>query len=259
MGRTRNNPPKTLVTTSWDDGHPLDLRVAERLAAHGMAGTFYVPLRYRTVPCMSVAQMRELQALGMEIGSHTVTHPRLSEIRDDAALQELRESRDALENMLGQPVTSFCYPEGKHRRGLGRLVRAAGYRLARTTLAFHTDLVFDPLTMPVSMQLYPHSRAVLLRHALREGNLSGCFAWLHRLGRESDPVRLAGRIQAHIRQQGGVLHIWGHSWELQNGAMWPLLESVLEGISGQRDVEYVTNAGVLAAVSPSPGPIYANV
>src|SRR5688500_11915407 len=41
-----------IVTTSWDDGHPLDIRLAEMLARHGVAGTFYVPLRYEGVPVM---------------------------------------------------------------------------------------------------------------------------------------------------------------------------------------------------------------
>jgi len=53
---------KVYVTTSWDDGHELDLRLASELAAHGMAGTFYVApdaARYRRpsalvpAPCAS--------------------------------------------------------------------------------------------------------------------------------------------------------------------------------------------------------------
>lgn len=257
MVRDLHNPRRVVVTTSWDDGHPADLRVAERLAAHGMAGTFYIPLRYSLVPRMSVVQMRELLALGMEIGAHTVTHPRLSEIGDDEALREMRESREALEDMLAVPVTSFCYPEGKLRRGLGRLACAAGFRVARNTLAFQTGLEFDPLSMPVGMQLHPHSRAVLLRHALHERNLEGAYAWLRRFGGASDPLRLASRMLNHIVQNGGVLHIWGHSWEIENGNSWPLLEEILDSISGRSNIEYVTNADVPVAAAPSPKPEFA--
>jgi len=238
-----------LVTTSWDDGHPLDLRVAERLAARAMTGTFYVPVRYAAVPRMSVSQLRQLRAMGMEVGSHTVSHPRLSEVGDDAAFRELRDSRDALENILGEPVTSFCYPEGKLRPGLAELVRAAGYTLARTTLAFRNDLSFRPLAMPVSMQLYPHSRAILARHALREGNLSGLFAWIARFGRVSDPAALAGRMLSEIRRRGGILHIWGHSWEIENQGLWPVFDRILDAVSRERDAQYLTNSGVLAALS----------
>jgi len=246
--RVHNQGLACLVTTSWDDGHPFDLRVAERLAARGIAGTFYVPLRYDAIPRMSGVQIRRLRAMGMEIGSHTMSHLRLSEASDETALRELLESRDALENMLGEPVTSFCYPEGKLRPGVAQLVRAAGYTLARTTWAFRNRLAFDPLLMPVSMQLYAHSPAVLARHALLEGNMAGLFDWITRLGRISDPPGLAGRMLSEIRRRGGVLHIWGHSWELENCGLWPLLDQVLDTIARQQGVEYLTNAGVLAAV-----------
>ena len=239
-----------LVTTSWDDGHPLDLRVAERLAARGVTGTFYVPLRYPAIERMSVAQLRQLRAMGMEIGSHTVSHPRLSEVDDDTAFRELRDSRDALENMLGEPVTSFCYPEGKLRPGLAALVEAAGYTLARTTLAFRNDLSFDPLAMPVSMQFYPHSRVILARHALHEGNTSGLFAWIARFGRISDPAALAARMFSDIRRRGGILHLWGHSWEIENKGLWPMLDRLLEAVSREQDAQYLTNSGVLAAIPP---------
>jgi len=238
-----------LVTTSWDDGHPLDLRVAERLAARGMTGTFYVPVRYAAVPRMSVSQLRQLRAMNMEVGSHTVSHPRLSEVGDDTAFRELRESRDALENMLGEPVTSFCYPEGKLRPGLAGLVQAAGYTLARTTLAFQNDLSFDPLAMPVSMQLYAHSRTILVRHALREGNMPGLFAWIARFGCISDPVSLAARMLTDIRRRSGILHIWGHSWEIENQELWCALDRILEAVSRERDAQYLTNSGVHAALS----------
>jgi peptidoglycan/xylan/chitin deacetylase (PgdA/CDA1 family) len=248
--RVNNGGQPTLVTTSWDDGHPLDLRIAERLAAHGMTGTFYVPVRYTAVERMSVSQLRQLRAMGMEVGSHTVSHPRLSEVGDDAAFRELRDSRDALENILGGPVTSFCYPEGKLRPGLAELVQAAGYTVARTTLAFRNHLSFQPLAMPVSMQLYPHSRAILARHALREGNMAGLFAWIARFGRVSDPPALAGRMLSDIRRRGGILHIWGHSWEIENRGLWPALDRILEAVTRERDAQYLTNSGVLAALSP---------
>jgi len=247
---THNDAPSLLVTTSWDDGHPLDLRVAERLAAHGVTGTFYVPVQYSAVERMSLSRLRQLRAMGMEVGSHTVSHPRLSEVGDDIAFRELRESRDALENILGEPVTSFCYPEGKLRPGLAELVQAAGYTLARTTLAFRNDLSFDPLAMPVSMQLYPHSRAVLARHALHEGNLSGLFAWVARLGRISDPAALAERMLADMRHRGGIFHVWGHSWEIEDRGLWPVLDRILEAVSRERGAQYLTNSGVLAALSP---------
>ena len=65
---------EALFTTSWDDGHPLDARVAELLSAHGFRGTFYMPLSNREgLPVMPPADVRRL-GQGFEIGSHTIDH-----------------------------------------------------------------------------------------------------------------------------------------------------------------------------------------
>ena len=60
---------KAIVTTSWDDGHPLDLRMADLLARYGMTGAFYVPLLYRSRPVMEKSQIIATMDRGMEIGS----------------------------------------------------------------------------------------------------------------------------------------------------------------------------------------------
>src|SRR5262249_26496051 len=60
----------TYITTSWDDGHPLDLRVADLLARHGLRGTFYVP-RTAENPTMTARQVRELSGT-FEVGGHTL-------------------------------------------------------------------------------------------------------------------------------------------------------------------------------------------
>jgi hypothetical protein len=62
---------RTLVTTSWDDGHPFDLRTAERLCSHRLKGTFYVTAVSSKRARMSLGEVRELLAMGMEIGRRT--------------------------------------------------------------------------------------------------------------------------------------------------------------------------------------------
>ena len=64
--------PTPLITTSWDDGHPLDFRVAEMLSRHNLRGTFYVP-RTADNATMSAAEVRELGA-SFELGAHTLAH-----------------------------------------------------------------------------------------------------------------------------------------------------------------------------------------
>lgn len=85
---------------------------------------------------MTWAQIREMSNAGMEFGSHTVSHPILSTIADDAQLQhELCESKAAIERELGRPVVALAYPVGGRDAINGDVLAAtekAGYRVAFT-------------------------------------------------------------------------------------------------------------------------------
>jgi peptidoglycan/xylan/chitin deacetylase (PgdA/CDA1 family) len=82
---------------------------------------------------MDASEVLEMAAVGMDFGSHTLSHPRLPEIPLAAARQEIRASRARLGELLGQDVISFCYPEGRFNRELVAEVEAAGYRVAVVT------------------------------------------------------------------------------------------------------------------------------
>lgn len=61
---------------------------------------------------LTVSEIRRLLAAGMEIGSHTVSHPKLSQLPPESSWKEIAESRCALEKALGVPVWSIAYPFG---------------------------------------------------------------------------------------------------------------------------------------------------
>jgi len=105
-------------------------RFVENLAAHmdvHIPGE--PPPQY--APC-SWDQLREMAESGLvEIGSHTVTHPILSGVSDDECWRELTTSRQQIEEAMGRPVDSFCYPNGKtedYRPSQVQQVREAGYK-----------------------------------------------------------------------------------------------------------------------------------
>jgi len=75
-------------------------------------------------------QIIELHREGFEIGSHTVSHPRLTDVHMDRIQHELVDSKRMLEEIIGDEVASFCYPQGFYNRETMRLVREAGYRAA---------------------------------------------------------------------------------------------------------------------------------
>src|ERR1700730_19427787 len=106
-GKTGHSRP-SMVTTSWDDGDPLDLGLAEMLRERGLPGTFFVPLTgpYGK-PTLRPADLRMLQAEGFEIGAHTVSHRSLASLRGEELWNEVRNSKCVLEDTLGEQVTMF--------------------------------------------------------------------------------------------------------------------------------------------------------
>ncbi len=86
-------------------------------------------------PLLTGPQLRELAGSGVAIGSHTRTHPRLTELSIEEATCEIANSRVELELVLGQKVDYFAYPYGLYNTALRDAVAAAGYRAACSTLS----------------------------------------------------------------------------------------------------------------------------
>jgi peptidoglycan/xylan/chitin deacetylase (PgdA/CDA1 family) len=124
---------------SFDDGHPTWCDVAVPiLREFDVPATFFVTTDLVDGPGrLSWQGCRDLAAAGYTIGSHTVTHRRLADLDDDAALREVRDSKHRIEDELGVRVRDFAAPYGDPRVDfLERDVRAAreaGYRSFATT------------------------------------------------------------------------------------------------------------------------------
>jgi peptidoglycan/xylan/chitin deacetylase (PgdA/CDA1 family) len=218
-------PP--VVTTSWDDGVDLDLRVAHRLSNLGLKGTFYIARRADRGRALSRQQISELSQIpGVEIGAHTLNHIDLRRADTETFRSEVLGSRHWLEDIVGQSVTSFCFPKGFHYAKMRHTLHRFGFTAARTTMSCRTDLRFDPLLMPTTLHFYPHRGWAYPRHALREGNWRGIANVLFSGASDRDPMAMLGRM---LNLPGTeYIHLWGHSWEIDDIAQWENLDRCLE-------------------------------
>ncbi len=227
--------PRVLATTSWDDGDPLDLRLASVLAARGASGTFYVCRSYGSRPVLDAVGIRDLASVpGVEVGCHTLTH---ADLRSSSRLAE-EVSPAWLCDVLGRDVTSFCYPKGLHSPRAVAAVRGAGYRVARTTMGGCTSLS-DPLRMATTAQLYPHARSTQARHAVKERDWRGLRSVL-RVPWSRSPADLLRAYAARATSDPVVLHVWGHSWEVEEHGLWDELSRVLDAVESL-GATWVTN------------------
>ena len=135
---------RTAVIT-FDDGYADNVGAAAALHRRGMRATWYMvsgsigrapewPFDGRPAGrLMDAAELRALQDAGMEIGSHSLRHRRMTELDPQAQLREAVASKGSLEDLLGAEVHSFAYPYGTFDNACVDAVRQAGYRSACTT------------------------------------------------------------------------------------------------------------------------------
>jgi peptidoglycan/xylan/chitin deacetylase (PgdA/CDA1 family) len=84
-------------------------------------------------PLMTAAQVCEWKAVGMEVGAHSRTHPRLTQCDDSQLEAEIAGSKADLEALTGQAVTQFCYPYGDLDLRVSTAVQQAQFDAATTT------------------------------------------------------------------------------------------------------------------------------
>lgn len=161
--------PKTLVV-SFDDAFASVAELAAPVLAElGLPGTLYAvtnfgdgerPLSWAGIDeweggphaeelrCLDWTRMRALADTGWEIGSHTVTHPRLTQVGEAALERELRDSRAICEEALGLECRSIAYPYGDVDRRVIATAAAAGYRCAAGLPSDSQPIMVTPMAWP---------------------------------------------------------------------------------------------------------------
>jgi len=235
-----------IVTTSWDDGDPLDLGLAEMLRERGLPGTFFVPLTAPYgKPTLRPGDLRTLQAEGFEIGAHTVSHRSLAPLKGEELWKDVRNSKCVLEDMLGEEVPMFCYPNGSYNRRTIRAVEKAGFEGARTVRMFSYSPAFNAYEMPTTVQAYPHTPLAYLRNLGKQGDLASLYGYVTDLRRCKNWVQLGKKLFDQVSAEGGIWHLYGHSWELEALNLWDELREMLDYVARRPGVSYLSNAQVV--------------
>lgn len=233
-------------TSSWDDGHPLDLKLADLMASHGIAGTFYCPVRNQEgLPVLAAHELRALDS-SFELGSHTRDHVYADRVPPDAWEEQVVNGKKELEEILGHSVEGFCYPGGRVGPKSRTAVEAAGFIYARTIENMRLDCGKDPFLTPTSLQFFPHSRWVLVSNFFRYARWSKRISLtLACLSTEHLDQRIE-RVLFRVREQNAILHLWGHSWEIEKYGLWPNLRRLFSRIESTIAKEArLTNAALL--------------
>ncbi len=127
--------PDRPVVLTFDDGYrDLYTTAYPILRAHHFKAVAYVVSGFVNSPVNVTAdQVLEMDANGIQIGAHTVSHADLTKLSGANLWHEVFDSKIALEALVGHPVLDFCYPSGRFNDGVVRAVAAAGFATATTT------------------------------------------------------------------------------------------------------------------------------
>jgi peptidoglycan/xylan/chitin deacetylase (PgdA/CDA1 family) len=140
-------PEQPLIITFDDGAEDVYTRGFPILKKYGFGASVFLISEQST---LGIDQIKEMQAYGIEFGSHTKTHPNLLQMSRDEAAKEIQESRWILEERLNERVIAFAYPygQGAYDERIKELVREGGYLfgcgIKRGKLTF-------PITNPYSL------------------------------------------------------------------------------------------------------------
>jgi peptidoglycan/xylan/chitin deacetylase (PgdA/CDA1 family) len=142
-------PARPIVLT-FDDGYrDMYTTAFPILRAHHFKAVSYVVSGFVNSPNNVTAdQVLEMDANGIQIGVHTVSHADLTKISAADLHHEVFDSKASLEGLLGHPVLDFCYPSGQFNQAVIAAVQAAGFQSATTTQPGVSHSAGDRFTWP---------------------------------------------------------------------------------------------------------------
>ncbi len=218
---------KKTVTTSWDDGHKLDLKLAHLLRKYNIPATFYIAPASAEFSKGDLLSEQEIQYLSesFEIGGHTLHHLNLAQVPLDVAVDDIKAGKDILESIAGKKLQSFAYPYGAYTEQVQKAVLDLEFIVARTTKRFSIASSREYSALPTTVHVYTHVSDVFQLPKYRT------LQW----------QKLARYFFDQTMEKGGVFHLWGHSWEVDKYNQWKNLEAFFEYISNREDVAYVSN------------------
>ncbi len=123
------------ICLTFDDGWASDYEIVfPMLLEHKLKATFFITSDWVGKPGhVTWSQLRDMRKAGMEIGSHTMTHPYLRTLKEKQQYNELRRSKLDIEDGIGEEIKIFSFPYGDFNSRLIVLAKKAGYEFVATS------------------------------------------------------------------------------------------------------------------------------
>ncbi len=187
--RERKKIPSCAVAVTFDDGYldtfkrALPILKKFKIPAVVFVTTGFVdrkvPMHQKAVP-LTWKMILKMQREGIEIGCHTLTHPKLTRCSLREIDRQITASRKRLEEILHKPARLFAYPYGgphSFNKQIQSRVRKAGFWAAVTTL---------PGSNNAKTSLYALHRMAPLENQIH----SAIGKWVHEARKKNPKIKL---------------------------------------------------------------------
>ncbi|MGH9562206.1 MAG: polysaccharide deacetylase family protein, partial [Terracidiphilus sp.] len=180
--KSKDTLAENSVALTFDDGYAdFFTQAAPILRRWGFPAIVFLPTAYcgRTnswpgqpgwvpeKPLLTWMQVEELACEEFEFGSHSATHPDITQVCDAEAEREITESKREIEIRTGNPAEFFCYPYGRWGSKSRELV-SRHFRAACSTAAAMVQSTADPYALPRVDAYYVRNPALFKRLFTRQ-------------------------------------------------------------------------------------------
>lgn len=215
------------VSFSWDDGSPYDIKLAKLFEKYEIPCKLFVPnknVEGRDV--LSPIEIKQIKSPYVSFGGHTENHIYLDSIPFGTAMQEINNNKKYLEDILGTEITDFCFPGGKYTNKLLCALQKdfKTVRTAQTGCSCFAGYLRRPF-----FHFYPRGCKSLILNVIRNVDKSIIPLLFASLKTQNYFNLLDEFIKVvDFKPQEYDLHIWGHSWEIEEIGLWNQLENFLK-------------------------------
>ena len=213
-----------VLTTSWDDGTPEDLELGRLLARYGFRATFYATTGPGGSRTIEDSDLRELVALGHELGNHGRSHHPFTDLSATEMIDEVAWGEHEI-GRFAESASVVAPPRGRLTRAIVDTLNGRGLAV-RSAPILGTRRGPPGMIVPTA-QVYPHTTARTFAHLARRRALPPIpivIAW----SRSSRVRERIGRMIEAASAGESVLHLWGHSRDLEELGLWSDVELLLE-------------------------------
>lgn len=218
------------ISFSWDDGSPFDLKLVELHEKYQIPCTLFVPnVNSEGLKVMNPYEIKNVHSNLIDIGCHTKNHTYLNTIPMEKVYDEVMDNKKYLEDILGSKVSKFCFPGGKYNKNILRIIDGE-FETLRTANTMNSR--FEGYLRTPTFHFFQRGLKSNLLNTIKQKDSMLKIIIPGLLSSKDDFEFMDYCIEKmNLDSHFYKLHVYGHSWEINDFELWEKLEKLFKSLS----------------------------